>query len=79
MNAVWNIEEAQVQLPQLIDHALTIGPQSIARNGDRLVVVVASHEWDGIVQRESDAAALSQKLRGINQPQTGGLKNYICG
>jgi alkaline phosphatase len=79
MSAVWNIEEAQVQLPQLIDHALTIGPQSIARDGDTLVVVVASHEWDGMVQRESDAAAFSQKLQGINQTQTGGLKNYICG
>ncbi|WP_020175287.1 hypothetical protein [Methyloferula stellata] len=79
MSAVWNIEEAQSQLPQLIDHALTIGPQSIARDGDRLVIVVASHEWDGMVQRESDTAALGQRLQGINQPQAGSLKSYICG
>ncbi len=79
MSAVWTIEEAQAQLPRLIDQALTNGPQSIARNGDSVAVVVASHEWDGMVQKESDAAAFNRRLQGINRTKTSGLKNYICG
>ncbi len=78
MNAVWTIEEAQVQLPQLIDNAVTIGPQTISRDGDALVVVVASHEWDDVLKREADAAVASHQLHDI-RPMQGHLRSFICG
>ena len=78
MSAVWTIEEAQVRLPRLIDDAVAQGPQTIARDGDTLVVVVASHEWDDILKKEADAASSSLQLREI-APMRGHMKNYICG
>jgi hypothetical protein len=53
---------------------MMIGPQQIARNGDPLVIVVASRQWDEM-NRKPETAAILQ----INQMQTGSLKNFICG
>ncbi len=78
MGAVWTIEEAQVQLPRLIDDAVATGPQTISRDGDPLVVVVAAHEWDGVLKKEADTAASALQLREIASTQ-GHMRNYLCG
>ncbi len=75
MMPVWTLEDAQSQLSRIIDDAMMMGPQKITREGDPLVVVVASHEWDEIVRQEPKIAA---SLQG-NQMQTAVLKNFICG
>ncbi len=73
MTPVWTLEEAS-QLSRIIDDAMMIGPQQIARNGDPLVIVVASRQWDEMNRKPQTAAILQ-----INQMQTGSLKNFICG
>ena len=41
----WTFEEAHTHLNQVLDQALTQGPQTITRNG-RTVVLVSAAEWE---------------------------------
>jgi hypothetical protein len=75
MTSVWTVEDAQSELSRIIDDALMVGPQKITRDGDPLVVVVASHDWDEIVSKEPEIAGSRQG----NQLQMGNLRNFICG
>ncbi len=79
MNSLWTFEGALAQLPELIDAAVKNGPQTITRDGDPLVVVVSSHEWEGVVTQE--ATGLDLPRHQIAGPQTfaGNLKGFICG
>ena len=42
----WEIEDARAKFDELIDRAISDGPQAVALNGTRLVVVVSAEEWD---------------------------------
>ena len=42
----WAVAEARARLVQLIDRALTDGPQMITRKGRTAVVVVSAQEWN---------------------------------
>lgn len=48
----WQVQEARQQFRQLFEDALERGPQRIARQGKRAVVVVSEQEW----KRLSEAA-----------------------
>lgn len=47
----WQVQEARRQFRQLFDDAVEKGPQRVARQGKRSVVVVSEEEW----KRLSDA------------------------
>jgi prevent-host-death family protein len=47
----WQVQEARRQFRQLFDDAVEKGPQRVARQGARSVVVVSEEEW----KRLSDA------------------------
>ncbi len=47
----WTVAAAKAKLSQLIDRALSEGPQSITRNGRPAVVVVSATEWDRKTRR----------------------------
>jgi prevent-host-death family protein len=41
----WQVQEARQQFRQLFDDAVEKGPQRVARQGKRSVVVVSEEEW----------------------------------
>jgi len=71
----WTLADAKTHLSEVVDCALTKGPQVITRRGRKAVVVVAADEWDRKVQREGTLADFfaSSPLRGsglvIDRPQ----------
>jgi prevent-host-death family protein len=44
-DAVWGVAEAKARLSELMQRALTDGPQTITRKGKQAVVVVSLEEW----------------------------------
>ena len=52
MSAVWQVQEAKNHFGELIDRALTEGPQTVTRHGKPVVRVVAV--TDGEAKRATD-------------------------
>jgi len=71
----WPVAEAKARFSELIDRALSDGPQLITRKGRATVVVVAADEWDRKVKRKGSLAEflLSSPLRdsGIDLDRLG--------
>jgi prevent-host-death family protein len=44
-NRAWSVAEAKARLSELLDHAISDGPQAISRRGREIAVVVAIEEW----------------------------------
>lgn len=62
----WTVAAAKAKLSEVIDRALSDGPQSITRNGRKAVVVVSSEEWERKTQRTGNLAEFFARspLRG---------------
>jgi hypothetical protein len=73
---VWKVEDAQGQLLQLIDDAIALGPQTIARDEEPLVVVVASNEWS---EMQKTAEFIHPHQIETSPSPLGHLKNFVCG
>jgi len=57
MNAdTWTIAEAKAKLGEVIDRAQSAGPQTITRNGRKVVIVVAAEEWERKTKRVDNLA-----------------------
>jgi len=79
MTSLWTLEGAQTQLVDIIDAAVTHGPQTITRDGEALVVVVSSHEWEDITNQEAESL-VSPRSQSANTPVfAGNLKSFVCG
>ena len=52
--STWTVAEAKAKLSEVIDQALSQGPQTVTRSGRKAVVIVAAEEWDRKVQRSKD-------------------------
>lgn len=46
MNSVWQIQDAKNKLSEVINRALTQGPQLITKHGEKTVVVVSYAEYE---------------------------------
>ena len=53
---VWTVATAKARLSEVIDRALTDGPQTITRNGRLTVVVVSAEEWERKTKRKGNLA-----------------------
>lgn len=51
MSETWTIAEAKARLSEVVDEALTRGPQTITRHGRKAAVVVAADEWERKTKR----------------------------
>jgi prevent-host-death family protein len=62
----WTVTEAKAKLKELIENARKSGPQTITRNGQRVVVVVDAEEWDRKTRRTGNLAEFfaASPLRG---------------
>jgi prevent-host-death family protein len=52
----WTVAKAKAQLSQVIEQAITAGPQTITRNGRNAVVVVSAEEWECKTKRKGSLA-----------------------
>jgi prevent-host-death family protein len=62
----WAIAEAKARFSEMIDRALTDGPQTITRKGQKAVVVVSNEEWQRKTKRKGNLAEFfaASPLRG---------------
>jgi prevent-host-death family protein len=54
--ATWTVAEAKAKFSEVIDRALSRGPQVVTRNGQKAVVVVAADEWERKTKRTGNLA-----------------------
>lgn len=52
----WTVAEAKAKLSEVIDQALSLGPQIVTRSGRKAVVIVAAEEWDRKTRRKGNLA-----------------------
>jgi prevent-host-death family protein len=52
----WSVAEAKARLSELLDHAISDGPQAITRRGREIVIVVSAEEWHKKTSRSGSLA-----------------------
>jgi prevent-host-death family protein len=52
----WPVTVAKARFSEMIDRALTEGPQTITRYGQRTVIVVSAAEWERRTRRQGNLA-----------------------
>ena len=64
--ATWSVADAKARLSEVIDRALSDGPQTITRKGHRAVVLVSAEEWERKTRRRGNLAEFfaASPLRG---------------
>jgi prevent-host-death family protein len=64
--ATWSVADAKARLSEVIDRALSDGPQTITRKGRRAVIVVSAEEWERKTRRRGNLAEFfaASPLRG---------------
>jgi prevent-host-death family protein len=62
----WAVAEAKAHFSEMIERALTDGPQTITRKGKQTVVVVSAEEWQRKTRRAGNLAEFfaASPLRG---------------
>ena len=56
VTGTWTVAEAKAKLSEVIDQALSLGPQIVTRSGRKAVVIVAAEEWDRKTRRKGNLA-----------------------
>ncbi len=51
-DAPWTVAAAKARFSEMIDKAMSSGPQAITRNGKRAAVVVSAEEWERKTRRK---------------------------
>lgn len=59
----WPVGEAKARFSELIEAAVADGPQTIARRGRPVAVVVSVDEWDRRTRRKGTLAEFFQSVR----------------
>jgi prevent-host-death family protein len=52
----WTVADAKARFSQVIDRALTEGPQLVTRHGRKAVIVVSAEEWERRTRRKGNLA-----------------------
>jgi prevent-host-death family protein len=63
---IWTVAEAKARLSEVLDQALSQGPQTITRSGRVTAIVVSSEEWERKTKRVGNLAEFfaASPLRG---------------
>jgi prevent-host-death family protein len=73
----WTVAGAKARFSEVVNRALTEGPQMVTRNGRKAVVVVAAEEWERRTRRKGSLADFlaASPLRGsgleVERPKDG--------
>jgi len=64
----WTVAKAKAHLSEVINRAMSEGPQTITRNGRKAVVVVSTDEWEKKTKRKGSLVEFFAKspLRGVD-------------
>ncbi len=64
----WTVAEAKAKFSEIIERAMSEGPQTITRNGSTAAVVVGAEEWQRKTERAGSLADFfaESPLRGSN-------------
>lgn len=67
MDKIWQLQEAKNRFSEVLDRALSDGPQSASRHGKKAVVVVSSEEYDRMTRGTDSLVDYLRKspLRGL--------------
>ncbi len=65
MKDTWQLQEAKNQFSQVVENALTQGPQTVTRHGEPAVVVVAAAEFRKTKARRKSILDLFEPIRGV--------------
>jgi prevent-host-death family protein len=62
----WGVADAKARFSEVIDRALSEGPQTITRKGRKTVIVVSAEEWERRTTRRGNLAEFfaESPLRG---------------
>jgi prevent-host-death family protein len=52
MDDIWTVAEAKAKFSEVLDRAVSDGPQTITRNGKTTAVIVSAEEWARRAKRE---------------------------
>ncbi len=52
MDDIWTVAEAKAKFSEVLDRAVSDGPQTITRNGKTTAVIVSAEEWARRGKRE---------------------------
>jgi prevent-host-death family protein len=65
---IWTVAEAKAKFSEVIERAISMGPQTITRSGRTAAVVVAAEEWERKTKRVGNLAEFfaTSPLRGSN-------------
>jgi len=66
MDDIWTVAEAKAKFSEVLDRALSDGPQTITRNGKTTAVIVSAEEWARRAKRQGTLADFfaNSPLRG---------------
>ena len=54
MKNQWQLQEAKSRFSEVVDEALSHGPQQITRHGEEVVVIVAAEEFKRLTRPKGD-------------------------
>ena len=60
MNTPWQLQEAKNRFSEVVDQALTHGPQTVTRHGREVVVIVSAEEYRRMKQPKGSLLACLQ-------------------
>ncbi len=68
MNGVWQLQDAKNKLSEVINRALTQGPQLITKHGEKTVVVVSYTEYEKLLKSQDKLSEFfrASPLAGID-------------
>jgi prevent-host-death family protein len=78
----WTVAQAKAKLSEVIDRAVSSGPQIVTRNGVETVVVVAVEEWEKKTKRRGSLidflASSPLKNSGLKIDRSKSKSREIC-
>jgi prevent-host-death family protein len=61
MTDVWTVAEAKARFSEVIDRAVSKGPQTVTRHGRTTAVIVAAAEWEQKTNRRGNLAEFFER------------------
>jgi prevent-host-death family protein len=49
---LWQLQEAKQRFSQVVQRALTEGPQTVTRHGERVVVIISTDEYRRLTEKK---------------------------
>ena len=60
MERTWQLQEAKNKLSEVVETAMTEGPQRITKRGKPAVVMVAAHDFERLTRRDDSLLSFLQ-------------------